>query len=561
MKPLFLYSVLLMMASMMTIHPVECQIAEQDERIDGAQFFTDSKQFTSSYLTGIGSLPFLISDDQYVPCERSLRIMGMSQDLGKIVRDEYTDLFYNPAYVSAIDHSKLYGLFGLKDRYLQDNTKSQSSGLDNTLVGIVGNPLGFITEGGTGAIILDAQYRKRSKETINDRYSSLSSSGRLYESEQNMTSYDREQALDLYCFYALPLSPRLSIGAGYVHNSWEDANRGLSEYSSSTTDLMTNTVPSDRWYHSQNRSGSDQETRIFTVGMLCSLSPCWTLDVTSRYFDSDESTFRAEEFEEYDYNLYESSTHHGEYTDRTEENDTQTYPFDKKAWGAFIDLIQQASPTRTMHWFGGVRYEEFDVDFSGQEHYSYVEDDVYDSTVSHGEGWRESCFLSVGSGDKITLGGGLGAELHLKGDIILGLACKGRIITGSAEATFTSSTEGSSQEDTTQQEYSDAIEQEIESDLTAYDLRIPVGLETRFWGKLALRLGTTFVATHSKQTEDIWEVDVSSSSEFTQEESSLSSYLSFGLGYRIGNRLTFDFYTAYDLASLNSWQIMTTVDL
>lgn len=495
--------------------------------------------------------------------EASYRIQALGEEFAGIVEDEYTDLFLNPAYIGRIKDKRLYGKFGHK----------YASPFSLTYIKKMG--------------VFSENYVSKTESEREDE--GLETYGwqnlwRKYISKrrgENNTSQD-----DFGLIYGKKFGRNKYLGVKY--NYKEDAGNNLSKYN--YTNLYIDPSENKTVYiyerEEKNATHSSLYSNYFTLGIILpdieiignyTLSKDKSKSINKDYTLNDEDP-------DGDGKNYQGSNWVDKYSSLSEE-----IAKEDKELSTNYDINMNFSRKYVI----GINCQKYDI--TGDETKSceglnirkeprWVEGEDIDVTLTTisttneiiptitGYQKNKSAFIKFGNEKRLSKNIIVAYCLRLGGDITKTYKTGNKEVTTSFEYTDSQDEEQNKKTDI---HYNSRETEDIRAE--NYSISLPIGIEKEISDELTLRLGMKKLfsvnKTRTKEAEEKGEVErtiitsegvtteilepevTTSSSEI--KNSSISTYYSFGLCYKITDRFRIEFVSFSEILDLSSWKIQT----
>lgn len=529
----------------------------------------------------------------------SLRIRALGEGSAGIVEDEYTDIHRNPAYLALVEHPQLIVDFGGCQpkigivclpyvgyqpivypeppilvqtdsirSYLPKPVSSYSPFPKTTvswrdekigdlvlsdrnpwgprfLLGLVANPFPFLFQSGMGAVVLDADYYKNTDESGDIFH---------YYDEQGEVALDREyhdtrgtyqRNTNLKLIYSLSPSPSSQTGLDFTYS--------LSKDEDNRTHYSVESYRSENLYKRERKSKNLGQSHLYLgrLGFTQLLSPSSQLDLVWKAFSASDKNKKSYEYQSHDFYSYSS-------TKVTTRDAKSSYPGDIWGWGLEANLKKELSSSKTIHYILGFAYRNEDWDGPEEENYHYLY--TFDDSIPYSyEKERTTNLVHHSNQELYRASWGLGMELMPRENLKIGVGLRGNAyksceknnLTGRVLYTYSNTL------DSLFTENAYDLSERVEVKAKGISFLVPMGMEIMASRSLAIRFGVSPYASYCKAEE---EKKVNSKLiKTTDEDGRTSVNYTFGLGYRIGQRVSFNLYTQRDFTSVNNWQGAATV--
>lgn len=531
--------------------------------------------------------------------DSSLRIKALGEGLAGIMEDEYTDIYRNPAFLAFVDHPQLIVDFGRckpkiasvcipyigylpivypetpilvqADSIRYHLPKPASSyppspkttvywGDEKTddfvlsdrnprgprfLLGLVANPFPFLFQSGMGAVVLNADYYKNTDE-IDDIVHYYDYQGKItLDREYHDMRGTYQKNTDVKLIYSFSPSLNSQMGLDFTYSLSQNEDNG--------THYSLESDGSGSVYKRENKSKNLDQFHLYLgrLGFTQLLSPNSQLDLVWKAFSSSDKNRKSLEYRSH--RLYSYSS-----TEVTTREAKGSYPGDIWGLGLEANLKKELSSSKNIHYILGFAYRNEDWDGPEEEnyHYSYTFDD---SIPYSRENERTTDLTHHSSGELYRASFGLGLELRPRDNLKIGIglrgdaykSCEKENLTGRALYTYFNTL------DSLFTENAYDLSERVEIKTKGGSFLVPMGMEIMASRSLCIRFGVSPYAAYCKAEE---EKKVNSRLiKTTDEDGHTSVNYTFGLGYNIGQRASFDLYTQGDFTSVNNWQGAATV--
>jgi hypothetical protein len=467
---------------------------------------------------------------------KSIRIMGMGDELAGVVRDEYTDIHRNPAYLSLVKRVRIFGQNNLVGR-TELRIAPQITNKETGLVGVV-LPLPDF-----GNLALVGELKPSTREDHGSKIERRDYYDRYTISANTTYEYTKESIANFKAIYSRRLSPSLLAGVDFVY--LKNYHRVDSEayYSTIQRGTISDELLQDGRDEQVGNSDDSPDAQRATFGLL---------------LDSWEKS--ALDFVFYYENLHyvREASSRSETDDRRFAPDTSEYrrlncsassgPVEKQAFGLDFNWKRDISKKTILSLLFGGRYETGKYTWSEQGRgtylYSpdrYVLSEDYSSINNDDKGF--SLMLGVGCETRFTfkildIGDVLANDLD--GACTLAVACKGYWEQDELDHyRWSANSSISMVGDSVSKSISGFEEARVSKTINSYRLSIPIGLEFVLEKAVKIRLGGKFV---------IERIETESGS------STLSrAYHSQGFGLSYHDRIHLDVYSKEPMSHMGNW--------
>jgi len=467
---------------------------------------------------------------------KSIRIMGMGEELAGVVRDEYTDIYRNPAYLSLVKRVRVFGQNNLVGR-TELRIAPQITNKETGLVGVV-LPL---PDFGNLALVGELKPSTGEDHPSTVVYRDYSDRHRIDTYSKNV--YTKESIVNFKAIYSRRLSPSLLAGVDFVY---------LKNYHRLDSEMYSSTIERSTASDELLRDDSDEEIRNSddspdaqraTLGLLFESWKRSTLDFTLYYENShyvreaslgwqtDDRWFAPDTFQNSRLNYRASSG-----------------PVENRALGLDVNWKRDLSKKTILSLLFGGRYETSKSTWSEQgRDTSYHSPDRYSLSENH------SSIKNDDEGFSLMLGIGCETRFAFKildiGDVLandldgactLGVACKGYWDQDELDHYRWSAKSSISMVGDSVTRSTESFEEaRVRKTINSYRLSIPIGLEFVLEKAVKIRLGGEFVIKRI-ETE-------SGSSTWSK------AYHSQGFGLSYHDQIYLDVYSKEPMSHMGNW--------
>ncbi len=455
---------------------------------------------------------------------KSIRIMSIGNYLAGVVKDQDTDIYRNPAYLSFVDKVRVFGQYNL-----YGHTELQiAPAFTNKGTGLLG--LALPTTGyGNLALVCELKPSTSKNGSSNESrtdelefYTTRSS----YESE-----FDKKSIEDLKAIYSVTLSPKVRIGADFTylknygrHNSESES---IATRRSQSSDEVAYNVQ-DRY---TSRSDDSPDAQRASLGVVLTKGRKTTLDLTF-YYESLRFT--------------QTSSGERDYQSKYLEEDTVIWadvsssisggPTKNRAVGLDANLKYGLPHEASLVFLAGFRYgkNESSWDRTVVDTTHYYSDNAYRAA-----GVSESRVYD----DRIlTTSAGIGAEKDFSRSIKVGTACRGYWSREKLDRhRVYHYLRVEAVDDSVISSGDSFTESRVKKTANSYELAFPIGAEIVLHKMIKARFGGVFVIARDE----------------TETESSTSSkeYNYQGVGLSYDDRILLDAYIKDKADQLDNWMV------
>jgi hypothetical protein len=491
-----------------------------------------------SVLYLVSALSFLLaySANTFAYTGRSIRIMGLGDELTGVMRDEYTDIYRNPAYLSLVSQARIFGRHNLVDQ-TELRIAPQLTNKGTALLGLAVPVSGSVNLAAMGEYkpsTSKSNPPSRTSRTDHTDYYSISWNSEKVSSQQTI--------LNLKTIGSLKLSDSWHIGLDFV--ALENYNRQDSHNSST---IIQRRIPSDELlYHRRNEDirNSDDSPDAFklSVGLLSTSGRHNTFDCAFYYERMSYGQTSSLKAESQTDRYWPDTTSSGRFS----WSGSEGAPEDN-ALGLDVNLRRRISKNTSLAFLLGIRHER--STFSREQQ-------TADTTISSPDYVRSATNNASIDRDDNGLGLmlGFGGEKtfafkpmdvfieDVEGFCRVGVAVKGYWDQGELDR-YESSRDliivsaGDSLVGSSDHFEENKVRQTIDS----YRLTTPMAIEIVLENTITARLGGGLVWRRT-ETENGY-------------STSLKAYYSRGFGVTLDERIFFDAYIKDSLNRMSSWMV------
>jgi hypothetical protein len=420
----------------------------------------------------------------------SIRIMGFGDELAGVVRDEYTDIYRNPAYLSLVKRVRVFGQNNLVGR-TELKIAPQITNKETGLVGVV-LPLPDF-----GNLALVGELKPSSSEKYPSNIERRDYSDRYRVSTYSENVHSKESIVNFKAIYSRRLSPSFLAGVDFVylknyHSSDSKIYSSMIDRSITTDDLLR-----DESDEEVSNSDDSPDAQRATLGLFFDSWERSTLDFTIYYENLNyvkEAYYRKQTD-----NLWfspDTSQYHNL------DCSASSGPVENRAFGLDVNWKRDLSKKTILSLLFGGRYETNKYTWSEQGR-----DTSYQSSDRHTLFESQSAIDNDDEGFSLMLGVGCETRFSfnildiadvlandLDGACTLGVACKGywdqdKLDHYSWSAESSTSMVGDSVSKSTH----GFEEARVRKTINSFRLCIPVGMEFVLEKAVKIRLGGEFV--------------------------------------------------------------------
>lgn len=207
---------------------------------------------------------------------KSIRIMGMGEELAGVVRDEYTDIYRNPAYLSLVKRARIFGQHNLVGR----TELAIAPQITNKETGLLGVVLP-IPDFGNLALVGELKPSTSDDHPSHIQRQGYSNYYRVSTYSENV--YTKESIANFKAIYSRRISASLLAGVDLVylknyHRLDSEVHSSKIERSTASDELLR-----DEGYERVGNSDDSPDAQRATVGLLFDSWERSTLDFTLYY--------------------------------------------------------------------------------------------------------------------------------------------------------------------------------------------------------------------------------------------------------------------------------------
>lgn len=523
---------------------------------------------TSAPTNGVWKADYLLEDPAAgLLSETSLRMFSLGWGaFNGLVQDEYTDLFLNPANITAIEGSRLYtNLANVQESnpLLTYDTTGSSNGL------------GFVTElaGNKVGVLFSQKMSSTDNSNSGSQVDKLSNPATIYNRTWDYNPTDKTTNLKGKVWFGRKLSDNLAIGANFsLANANVDKVTGNTYFVpgfgnvSFTHRVYTETRVSDSKVTRQDTSDYTVATKDKNQGIQAQVGAKMALGgmdlsvggtfkpITIDYSETTTDTFVQE--------LLNAST--GQMDKTTTKNPVL---LTGKGSGTGMGLdARLALPDNMIKFLDKVylaaNFDNASVPIAGEESSSFTTETAGSTTTSSDKA------VYSGKLDRTGYGVGVGAEKEVGENARLLMGIKFAANNYNNENTF-GELQGKDASGNPTNDYTTIKRNFKQNDM---NISIPVGLEAKVMPKLTLRAGADAVVYSngsSKVTTTTTETftDGKVATEITDESqaqpggknSSTNSTYTVGVGYELNEKVQFDLVHYGKLFGFPHWAASATI--
>lgn len=454
---------------------------------------------------------------------KSIRIMGFGEHLAGVIKDEDTDIYRNPAYLSFVDTPRAFGQYNLF-HHMELRIAENLTNKGTALFGFV------IPTPSCGSFALVAELKpstseKKSSHTGQKEYVDYhvvdTSSSRVF---------DKKTIEGFKAVYSFNLSPSLRIGTDFTYLRNYDRRDSEAKSIFTHRSIASDELRYNKQYEDVRNSDDSPDAQRMSLGMVSTTWDKITLDLTLYYE-----------------NLHYTKTASSRGESETDDLRTDTTTTVHLAWGASsgptknrtvgLDVnLKYHFPQKTnLAFLFGVRNgkNEFSwSDVSGDTSYSSKD-------VSR---WGSGIVSVVHDDRTLSLATGIGVEKDFSPSVKVGAACRGHWNQEKLDrhqvSRFSSiSTVG----DSVTYRSGSSEEKRVKKTANSYELAFPIGAEIILHKTIEVRFGGAFIV---KRDETETGHSTSSRDEYYQ-----------GIRLSYNERILLDAYIEDEITRLGNWMV------
>jgi hypothetical protein len=454
----------------------------------------------------------------------SIRIMSMGHYLAGVVKDQDTDIYRNPAYLSFVDKVRVFGQYNVYDHtelQIAPAFTNKGSGLLGLALPTTsyGN-LAFVCELKPSTSKNGSSNESRTDEI--DFYTTRSS----YESE-----FDKKSIEDFKAIYSVTLSPTVRVGADFTYLKNYGRHNSESESIATRRSQSSDEVAYDVRDRYTSRSDDSPDAQRASLGVVLMRGRKPTLDLTF-YYESLRFTQTSSGERDYQSKYLEENT----LIWADVSSSVSGGPIKNRAMGLDANLKYGLPHEASLVFLAGVRYEKNESSWARtvMDTSHYYSDNAYSAAEVSESRLYDDKTLSASAG--------IGVEKDFSSSIKVGTACRGYwsrekldrhrvyhyLRVEVADDSVTSS--GAS-----------LTESRVKKTANSYELAFPIGAEIVLHKMVKVRLGGAFVIARD-ETE-------------TGSSTSSSDRHYQGVGFSYDDRIFLDAYIEDEVDRLGNWMV------
>jgi hypothetical protein len=497
-------------------------------------FGGEMKKVISSILATC--LVLVISAPAFGYITKSIRILGIGEELAGVIRDEYTDIYRNPAYLSLVKRVRIFGQNNLIGR-TELKIAPQITNKETGLLGVVLPMPDF----GNLALVGELKPSTSEDHPSKIEQQDYSSTYRISTYSENL--YTKESIVNFKTIYSRRLSPSLLAGVDFVylknyHSSDSEIYSSMIDRSKGTDELLR-----DERYEKVKNSDDSPDAQRASLGLLFDSWKRSTLDFTLYYENLNyvKEAYNRKQSEGIWFSPDTFQFHRLNYS-------TSSGPVENKAFGLDVNWKRDLSKKTILSLLFGGRYATNKYTWSEQGR-----DTSYQSSGYHTLSENQSAIDNDDKGFSLMMGVGCETRFTFKildiGDVLandldgactLGVACKvswdqEKLDHYSWYAESRISMVGDSVSKST-----DGFEEaRVRKTINSYRLSIPMGMEFVIEKVIKIRLGGEFVVRR----------DETESGSYSWSK----GYYSQGFGLSYHDRILLDVISKEPMSHIGNW--------
>jgi hypothetical protein len=454
---------------------------------------------------------------------KSIRIMGMGDHLAGIVKDQDTDIYRNPAYLSFVEEARIFGQYNLYDHTelrIAQNFTNKKAGL-----------LGFVLHTSSyGNLALVGKLKPSTTEKKSSSADQEQSTDYYVVGSSSSNYFDKKTIQGLKAVYAFTPSSTIRLGADFTYLKNYDRRESETEWTYSQRAIDSDELRYYREYELIRNSDDSPDAQRASLGAVITAWPEATLDLTLYY-------------ENLSYTRTASSTGESYKEDLRTDTTTTVYLFwddasgatENRAIGLDANLKYRFPQKTCLALLLGVRYGE------SESSWSQVGRDT--SYSSHNVDRLSTANASdVAEGSAFSVSIGVGVEKDFSRAIKVGAACRGHWDEETLdERNFTSLSNVWTDADSVIYRSRTSKESVLDKTANSYELIFPVGAEITLHKTITARFGGAFGVRRDE----------------TESGYSTSSYDQYYQGIRLSydERIFMDAYIEEEIDRLGNWMV------
>ncbi|MGB2989578.1 MAG: hypothetical protein WBC98_06430 [Candidatus Zixiibacteriota bacterium] len=467
---------------------------------------------------------------------KSIRIMGMGEELAGVMRDEYTDIYRNPAYLSFVKRVRVFGQNNLVGR-TELRIAPQITNKETGLIGLV-LPLSDF-----GNLALVGELKPSTSEDHPSKIERRDYSDRYAISTNSKNQYTKESIVNFKAIYSRRLSASLLAGIDFVY--LKNYHRVDSETYYATIERSTGSDDLLRDYRDEriNNSDNSPQAQRASVGLLINSGKGATFDLTLYHENLDYTTKSSSRWEMNNHRFDSDTMLYDQY-----KWSNSSGPVENRALGLDVNCKRDLSKKTILSLLFGGRYETGKYTWSEQgRDTSYQSPDRYSLSENHSSIKNDdkgfSLMLGIGCETRFTfkildIGDVLANDLD--GACTLGVACRGYWDQDKLDHYRWSDNSSISMVGDSVTRSTEGFEEaRVSKTINSYRLSIPIGLEFVLEKAVKIRLGGEFVVRRDE----------------TESGASTWSkgyyYQGFGLSYQ--DQIHLDVYSKEPMSHMGDW--------
>jgi len=207
---------------------------------------------------------------------KSIRLMGVGEELTGVIKDEYTDIYRNPAYLSFIEKIRIFGQYNL---YQHPEVKIAGY-FPNKETGLAGVVLPIA---GYGNLALIGELKPSTNEDNSARASRTEYLDYYTLDSSSTEKFGKKTIQNFKAIYGLKLSPSLSLGIDFVYlknyDEGNSKNKRITTQRYFDSDNLKSYGIDDRVSNNDNSPDAQRGS----IGIVLTASQKTSLDLTLYY--------------------------------------------------------------------------------------------------------------------------------------------------------------------------------------------------------------------------------------------------------------------------------------
>lgn len=468
-------------------------------------------------------LVFLSSTYAFGYLGKSIRIMALGDHLAGIVADENTDIYRNPAYLSFVDDTRIFGqynLYGHTELKIAPNLTNERTGLLGLAVPL--SPKDKL------AIIGEIKPSTSEDQSSSTKQSDYTSRYNVYSSSGEVST--KKTIENFKVAYSRQLSEVVRVGADFTY--LKNYNRQDSRTATASTDWEQfggQQITSDSSESIRNSEDSPDAQR-FSFGAVLSRWQGTTIDFTLYHENLTyaQTVLYLKDREMVRYYPGSTETHDSYRTD-------SRAPTRNRTAGLDVNLRRDLPHDAALSLLMGVSYGKFEYSFS-----QYGIDTMYSN--SHYSRYTTSNDSRSQDDRTLYADVGVGVEKDFSSFIKVAAACRTHWRRDRLDHQEQKHSSSVYFEDDSVTSSSDIFESKsVNKTANSYEIAFPFGAEIAFKEMIRVRFGAAFVITREE-------------GETGHSTSSQDQYYQ-GVGLSYDDRIFLDAYIKNEMERLQNWMV------